>query len=72
MSDSFHSHGLAGIDLHHATARRNEERFADSTARAINRSEVGPIRQVIGSLMIALGDRLAGQPTSQPRTARFV
>jgi hypothetical protein len=72
MSDSFHAHGLAGIDLHHTATRRAEERIADRITRATGRSNVGVFRQHLGSLMIALGNHLAGQNPVQPRTARFV
>ncbi len=63
MSDSFHSHGLAGIDLHHITTRRDAERTAGHNARALGRPHVGVIRQHLSSLMIALGNHLAGSVT---------
>lgn len=72
MSDSFHAHGLAGIDLHHKATRREEQRLADQNARALGRSGAGPFRQHIGAMMIALGNRLAGHKPVQPRTARLV
>lgn len=72
MSDSFNAHGLAGIDLHHAATRRMEQRVSDSHARALGRSGVTPFRQRLGSLMIALGQHLAGRKPVQPRAAHPV
>ncbi len=72
MSNSFHAHGLAGIDLHHTASRREAQRVADSNAQAVGRSTTSLFRQRLGSMMIALGEHLAGHKPVQPRTARFV
>ena len=72
MSDRFLALGLAGIDLHHTAARREQQRIADGNARALGRSVTGPFRQRLGSMMIALGEHLAGHKPVQPRAARFV
>ncbi len=72
MSNSFRNHGLAGIDLHHTAARREQQRIADHNARALGRSATGAFRQRLGSMMIALGQHLAGHKPVQPHTARFV
>lgn len=56
MSDSFFTHGLVGIDLHHAESRRSQP------------SNVGPgptpitqLRQLVATAFITAGTLLAGK-----------
>ena len=56
MSDSFFTHGLAGIDLHHADHQRTQA----SVTVTPSVSPVAQIRQVVASAFIAAGTLLAG------------
>lgn len=56
MSSSFHTHGLVGIDLHHAQSRRTGQQGTTSSSQP---APTG-IRRALSTLCFTAGALLAG------------
>lgn len=67
VSRSFHTHGLIGIDLQHAAARRDE---LVRQSRTVTQVRAG-LRQRVGSLIIAAGMHLVGEDRPVPASTRL-
>lgn len=67
MSDSFFTHGLAGIDLHHAERQRAQSRDIVRSPRPL----VAQVRQAIATAFITAGTMLAGEDVVRPSETRL-
>lgn len=65
MSDNFFTHGLAGIDLHHAELSR---KHAPGTVRT-TASCISQVRQLVATAFITAGTLLAGEDRADPACA---
>jgi hypothetical protein len=65
MSDSFFTHGLAGIDVHHAEIQR-----AQDAASEPRQTQPSRLRQAIATVFIAAGTVLAGSHQVRPAGER--
>lgn len=66
--DDLRAYGLAGIELHRATERREAEHQRDhATSTLPAASHMSSVRQRIGDALILLGSRLAGEAAKAPR-----
>lgn len=71
-SSTFFAHGLHSIEPHHRTQRLALEAVQQRSVAMSARQATGPVRRHTGSLLIALGQLIAGCRTARPHTARFV
>jgi hypothetical protein len=62
MSDSFHRHGLAGIDVHHVESTR----YRPATSSIRRRALIDVLRQAAATVLIATGTFIAGEHRSEP------
>ncbi len=65
MSHSFFTHGLPGIDVHHAELQRMNDHAVRSGTPFLPR-----LRQAVASVFISAGTRLAGDARSLASDAR--
>lgn len=56
MSDSFFTHGLPGIDLHHAESQRSQ-----SHPLGPGTTPIAQLRQLVANAFISAGNLLAGE-----------
>lgn len=71
-ANAFFANGLHSIETHHHTQRHMAEAAQQRSVAMSAPQATGPVRRQAGSLLIALGQLIAGCRTARPHTARFV